>query len=241
VRIGNKWIDYKLSPLAPGLSYLGALLDATKYRGLDEASALNRSAYALQAIGPALLSQSFMQGLSDFMEDLSNDNVSKTGVPAKWARRTLATAIPNIVKQVDRIFDPTLYDDSTIESALLRDIPIARSQLKPKLNVLGEPIRPDLNPFANVERQDPLWDTIVRQGAWISEPSKQTMVGDQPITAEEYYDWVAESGPNIRRRLEMALPYLQAVTPELAQERVATIVRDERASARVRLGLRRAR
>lgn len=237
VKIGRKWIQYQITPAAPGLAYLGALQDAKRYRGLDEASALNRSAYALQAIGPALLSQSFMQGLADFLDDLTDDRVTKTGVPGRWARRTAATAIPNLVKQVDRIFDPTVYDNATLEAALIREIPIARRQLQPMLNVLGEPIHPDLNPFLNVDRQDPLWSTIVRQQAWISEPSKLTMIGGRPIDPDEYYDWIADSGPAIRRRLEGLLPFLDAVPAELAQDRVQKIVREERAKSRQRLGL----
>jgi len=163
--------------------------------------------------------------------------VSKTGTPGKFLRRTAGTVIPNLVKQIDRVFDPTVYDDATIQAALLRDIPIARRGLKPMLNVLGEPIRPDLNPFLNLDRQDPLWSTIVQKQAWISEPSKLTMVFNRPIDPDEYYDWIADSGPQIRRRLEVLLPYLQAVPAELAQDRVQTIVREERAKSRKRLGL----
>jgi hypothetical protein len=240
VKVGDRYWSYRETPLHLVMATLGSLLDAGRYKKLDEVDALTRYAYAARQIGTAPLNQSFLRSLSEFFEGLSDDRVPRSGAKFGGLSRTASSlVIPNLVKQVDRLFDPTFYDAGTVQGALVRDIPVARSGLAPALNILGEPITADQNPFYSIARPNPLWNLIGRRQLWIPVPSRTTMVGDRPITPEEYRDLIASSGPAIRRRLEILTPYLEAVPADLAQERIETVAREERHRAKGRLGLRR--
>lgn len=238
VKVGDHYVGYRETPLHLGLAYLGSQLDASRYKQLDERDLMTRAAYGLQQVGTALLNQSFLKSLGDFFESLGNDQVPRTGARLGGLGRTASGIVaPNLAKQIDKLFDPTVYDGSTIEGALLRDVPVARRYLKPAVNVLGDAIRAD--PFYSVTRPDELWSLLARKQSWISTPSRTTMIGERTITPEEYYDWIVESGPPIRRRLEILIPALEISTPERAQDLVDDVVTDERRRARARLGIAR--
>jgi len=240
VKLGGVWSSYAQSPIAPGLAWLGFLRDAQRTKKWIDMDAWSRFAYAGQSLGPALLSQSFVSGLRDFLQNLSDDSMDANGPKFRWASRTAGMVVPAAVKAVDKAFDPTIYESSRFPQALLRDIPYARSHLlKPALNALGEPLRPP-GTFYSLANPDPLWTVLAAKQALPSKPSmSQTLVGGRPITPEEYYEWIAASGPAIRRQLTILIPYLNAVPAEMAQAEVDKVVRKARADAKLRLGLAR--
>lgn len=219
---------------------LGNLLDAKRYRKLDDADALNRVYYVLSQVPKTIVNQSFLVGLSDFFSSLSRETVPRTGSQLGGLARTASSIlVPNLIKQIDRMFDPTVYDASTVQAALLRDLPVARESLQPMINVLGEPVQQNLNPFFGTTSNDQLWLTLARKGIFISVPDKLTMIGDRVITPEEYYQFVKQSGQAIRTQLEPRVTVLQGLDRETAQDYVARIVRDERKLAkRLLFGIR---
>jgi hypothetical protein len=237
VKIGGRWINYQNTPLHLGLAFLGNMMDAVRYRKLAEADLWNRAYYALTQVKDTLLSQSFLTGLAEFFDSGGARAVPKTGAAqfGGLARTASSIVIPNLVKQVDRLFDPTVYDASTIEAALMRDIPIARRGLAPALNVLGEPVRAEVNPFVSGRREDELWHLLASKQAWISVPEKTMLIRDRMITPEEYARFVQTSGPPIRKRIEANARLIQLLPPEGAQDFVERIVREERAIAKRKL------
>jgi hypothetical protein len=215
------------------LAYLGSLLDASRYKKLDEQDAMTRGAYALKQIGTALLSQSFLSSLGDFFGGLADDRVPRT--PTRFsglARTSSSVLVPNLVKQLDRLFDPTLYDARTVTAAFMRDLPVARQGLDPAINVLGDPVRPDLNPFFSRQRTDDLWQTLAARQLWISVPNRTTMLRDRPMTPDEYYAFTRERGRWLKERLTepRALARLKTLPPEAAEKYLNTY---ERAASEV--------
>lgn len=240
VRIGDRYYGYRETPLHLGFAYLGAMLDAQRYKNLDERDAMTRAAYGIQQIGTALLNQSFVKSLGEFFEGLAEDQVPRTAGRFNGLARTASgLVVPNLVKQLDRLMDPHLYNANTVAGALVRDVPAARRGLKPAVNLLGEPIRADHNPFYSVQRPDPVWTTLASKQAWISTPNRSMMIGERTITPDEYYDLVLESGRGIRRRLEILIPALEISSPERAQDMVQDVVDEERRRARAMIGIAR--
>lgn len=240
VRIGDRYYGYRETPLHLGFAYLGAMLDAQRYKNLDERDAMTRAAYGVQQIGTALLNQSFVKSLGEFFEGLAEDQVPRSAGRFNGLARTASgLVVPNLVKQLDRMMDPSLYNASTVAGALIRDVPAARRGLKPAVNLLGEPIRADHNPFYSLTRPDPLWTTLASKQAWISTPNRSMMIGERTITPDEYYDLVVESGRGIRRRLEILIPALEISSPERAQDMVQDVVAEERRRARAMIGIAR--
>jgi hypothetical protein len=111
------------------------------------------------------------------------------------------------------------------------------------LNALGEPVqRPALDRFTSPAKPDPLVTHLARQQAWIPMPrfDEQTIGNpklgpdyQRPMSPGEYHEWIATSGPEIRRRLTENLDRLQAMTPEEARGFVTRVAREERAKAKV--------
>jgi len=241
VKVGDAYLNYQWSNMHLGLALLGNLLDASRWRKLDEADAWNRAYYVMMRVPNTILSQSFLKGLADFFGSVSRDNVPKTRNQFGGLARTVSSfAVPNLAKQIDRMFDPTVYDASTVQGAIVRDVPIARQGQQPMINVLGEPIQYDLNPFLKWSGRDRLWSVLAGKSAFISVPDKLTMVGDRTLTPAEYYGYVKTSGRAIRQRLELYLPVLESVDSETAQDLVGKVVREERTRAkRMLFGVRR--
>ena len=60
------------------------------------------------------------------------------------------------------------------------------------------------------------------------------------MTAEQYRRYVSESGPAIERRLRAALPSIDAMTDDKANDFVDKVAREERKKAKARMGNGRA-
>lgn len=234
IKIGSMVIPYQYTSLHMGLAMIGSILDAKKYQLLDDADALNRAWYVMHRIPGTILNQSFLKGLSDFFSSLSRDYVPKSGNKfGGLARATSSMVIPNLVKQIDRMFDPTVHDATTVQAAIIRDVPIARQGLRPMLNVLGDPVRIDKNPFfISMKGKDEIFKLLARKQAFITPASKMTMINERTIRPGEYYDYVKTSGKMIRAKLELKAPILESVDKETAQDLVRKWVREERRKAK---------
>jgi hypothetical protein len=234
-KVGGKFYDYRTSPLAPVLAILGQWSDAVRYNKLEAAPDSARLAYALQSVASVMLNQSFLSSLADFLGDVTRPEISRRDVPFKGFTRSASTfLVPNVAREIDRVFDPTVYDTPTIEAALASQFPVVRSHagLPVRRNLLGEVIRLDAQPFVSPVRPSPVWQLIARNQAWISTPSRQTLIHDRPITSEEYDRLVRTSGQQIKAQIEDRLPLLRTMPRTQVQEEVREIVRQERAKAK---------
>lgn len=218
VKIGDEYFSYQYTPFQLGFSMIGHYRDAIRYNKLSEKDAATRLAYGMLKAGSAVLDQSFLSGVSDFIETLQGQASSTKSAGKLFARTASSVFTPNLVKQIDKLFDPTLQQADSVTEALIRETPIARQSLKPMLNVLGEPIKQAQNRFFTSETKDPIWKFITEKQAWVPVPSKTSKIGDRPITGDEYYRLIKESGPQIREFIESNLDELKNMTGEQAQD-----------------------
>lgn len=185
------------------MAAIGNYFDARRYRELDNQDAWNRVAYAFKTMGKVILEQSFLDGIARIVGTLDRDNVNAGKELAQSIGRTAGNfVIPNAVRQVDRFFDPTVYDAPTTESALINSVPYARRLNRPALNVWGEPVRNELSKrFASQPTDDALLTMLARRGLWISAPSRtQTEhLNGQPMTPDEFYEFTRQRGQALKR------------------------------------------
>ena len=231
IKIGKRYYSYVYTPMSGAFSIAGNWLDAKRYGVLDDKDALTRVAYAVQQVGNTVFSQSFLVGLSDLFTVLNDDSDSAADKGIKFAGRTASSmAIPNLVKQIDRLFDPQVYSASNVVEGFIRDTPVARHSLNPLLNVLGEDVHYNPNRFFADQTTDPVWTLIAEKQAWISAPGKK--LGDRNMSPDEYYTYVKLSGPAIKNRLQANLPRLNRMNDEQATEAIREIVNEERKKVR---------
>jgi len=219
VRIGDTYYSYQYTPFNLGFAMIGHYRDAIRYNKLSEKDLTTRLAYGMLKSGSTIFDMSFLSGISDFIESVSGNASSTKGASRLFSRTASSVLIPNLVKQIDKLFDPTIYQADTIAESLVRETPVARSlTMKPMLNVLGEPIAPSSNRFFTSATEDPVWKFITEKQAWISTPSKTSKVRDKPITPEQYYRLIEESGPMIREYIQDNLSSLNEMSGEDAQK-----------------------
>lgn len=238
IQIGSRFFNYQETPIVLGLSIMGNFFDAERYGTLKAKDSRERMSYAMQQVSSTMLDRSFLSGIADFMDAVTG--YDPDGVEKWVARQSQSFAIPNLIKQIDKAFDPTIYTTDDIHKQFIRNVPVARTTLEPMINVLGETVEYQQNPFWSETKDDPVWDFIAKKQAWVSIPSKTTHINGQPMDSEQYSAYMKLSGREIKRRISMELPRLNALPKERAQDRVDDITKEERAKAKdlVRRGYR---
>lgn len=227
IRLGGIYWSYQESPLVLGMAIVGNYQDAVRYGTTGEQEAMDRTAYAVAQVASTMLDRSFLSSLADFIEVATDGSPEK--IERLFARTVTGATMPNLLKQVDRVFDPTVYDAQTLMEYLQRETPIARAGLNPRLNALGQEVHYDLNRWVEEQNDsDPVWNLIVRNRAWIGRYSEQVMIGTRPISPEEHYRYVREAGQSTYRRIEREMSDLQAMQPGAVQRRVRQIASQER-------------
>lgn len=203
VKIGDRYYSYANTPMAMPMAVLGNWFDAVRYRKLDDQSLFNRLAFAMATSAHVIIEQSFLDGITRLLSGLDRNDAKASGKLFEGLARTASSAvIPNAVRQVDRMFDPTVYDSPSVEAALINAIPFARRTGQPAVNVWGEPVRiATTSAFTSEAEPDPVISTLARKGLWISTPGPQTHVAGKPLTPEEVYVYTVARGPRLREYL----------------------------------------
>lgn len=246
VEYNGRYYSYMNTPAALNLAVVGNYLDWHRYGKGADAESVDRVAFATKATANAIVSQGMLDSLRRFFEAMGSESTSEGGdkLEKLAARTTSAFVVPNLVQQVDRFFDPTIYDQTGIKALLNGQVPFARRENKPVLNVLGEPVQSDpFHYWTSKQTGDPLWRLIVEKQAFIPEPSRSAIIGNEKfgagyyraITPDEYYDLIAESGPKIRSDLEKLLPQLETMPADQVQAVVQSIANKYHEAAKAKL------
>jgi hypothetical protein len=184
-----------------------------------------------------------LSGIGDLMDALAPGGSGKE-LGNLLSRSGSSFIVPNAARFVDQVFDPAVYTPDDVKGAIYAQIPVVRRQNRPALNALGEPVeRSPMDRFTTPARPDPLMQLIAARNAWVPLPNldEQTVgnpkLGEdyqRPMTPDEYYAWIAESGPAIRQRLTEHLDTLAALPADEAQAYVRQITAEERAKVKPR-------
>jgi hypothetical protein len=202
VKIGDKWINYQYTPFGVAFSFVGNWRDNEKFKELAQKDMITKSAYAFQSSASGIMDMSFLTGLSGFMAALSSssnpENISDRFLKA--AGTTATSGIPNLFKQLDKLYDPTVYDSKTVSAAILKDIPIVKRYvgLKPKLNVFGQDIEKVGNRFYGPTSTDPVWQFMAKHRVFAPGVSKDVKFPDGTLmTDDQAYEFIQISGKTV--------------------------------------------
>ena len=245
VRVNGTYVSFANTPLAIPLGALGHYLDAARYdKRFEQADAFNRLGVALWGGAHIITQQSFIDGLARLLGALEErrgriDTASDRAVEQAF-RSVSSVAVPNALRQLDRLNDPKIYDARGIEGALVAAIPFARRAGSPALNAFGEPITNEpWKRFASDAKPN-IFRTLLSKGVTPAIPEKlRHPTTDREMTDAEHYRYVQLSGQAVKRRLESD-PGIQRLLKgndrEALQKAVTAIVKTERAKARKTVG-----
>lgn len=105
--------------------------------------------------------------------------------------------------QIDRIFDPMVYDPEDAETALVSSIPFARREGCLVLNAWGDSIRfPQGRQFMSRVTPDPILSALTHRNLWISPPRREsTTLFGEPTTDAQFYEFINHIGQNLKSEL----------------------------------------
>lgn len=238
IKIGSNYYSYLYTPVAMALSIVGRQMDDYRDGRIQNVTDGSVASTAI-AMLDAVSNQSFLATVVDIMSAIdSPDPQSKV---AKVTARFASIPIPNLVKQMDKFFDPSLQEAQSFRESIIKDLPMARWGLRPALNVFGEPIQRTLGalPIPGFERfitsektSDEVLNLLSEKNIAVPGFSKNTHLGDVGMTPEEYYRYVQIAGPNIKTRIQSELGMLRMMEKENIKDRLEKIATEEKKAAR---------
>jgi hypothetical protein len=245
IKIGDKRISYQYTPLGVALSFVGNWLDNEKYKELDKKDFLSKSAFAMKSSASGVMDMSFLTGLSGFFESLSKESdAEKTSENLqKTIGKIGTTFVPNLFKQLDKLYDPTIYDSKSIQASVLKEIPIVKrySDLKPKLNAFGQPVEKQGNRFFQNVTNDTVWKFMAenRLFAPAISPNTHTIYGKE-MSDNEFYEYVQKSGKLTYDYLKENMKDIQSTLNDLdggeKQKYIDSMFKDFRKEVKYEIG-----
>tara|TARA_B100001094_G_scaffold60571_2_gene56130 strand:- start:2351 stop:5635 length:3285 start_codon:yes stop_codon:yes gene_type:complete len=217
VTLFGRQFNYGESPLAIPLAFLGGYHDARKFGDFTQRDLGSRLGAAALVAGQSLFDQTFLRGGQDMFDILRGD--ARAGDKLfRMAKDTSASfVIPNMINQVDKLFDPTKYSENELNGAWARSVWFARRKGYPDLNIWGQPSTRFEGTLGErfldrlekaTGEADPIMDQLVKNHYIPRSPSKQTRVlnkeeGKSTLELEEaHYLFSYYVGREFRRRLE---------------------------------------
>ncbi|MBY6015134.1 thermonuclease family protein [Qipengyuania gaetbuli] len=191
VKIGDSWVSYsRLDPLS---TTIGVAADmATLPEGLSERQADDRATMLVASIMGNLASKTWLSGMSDFVEGLSDPGRNA----GNWLERVVSSfAVPAGVAGAARAIDPVARKRESIGEAVQARVPFMTDELYPRRDVFGEPVKLDsfgpdfLSPFwQSQDKSDPVVAEMLRIDKGVYAPGKQYTDGGERLdyTPAEY-------------------------------------------------------
>lgn len=234
IKIGDRYYTYQDKTWAMPLGVVGHYLDAIRYRKLDQQDALNRAAFALSSSFNVIVQSSWLQGLSAIFDQAGRDSVKNPlkAMPSQALRTASSFVVPNALRQVDQMFDPTRYTADDIQAMMLAQLPLARRENRPDLNVFGEPVAAPLSKtFLSKVEGDGLTRMLAARRLWPGVPA------DPYLTPAQTYALVKYRGPQLRAELLANYADLATLPHAEANALLARLSRDATVQAKKDLGL----
>lgn len=216
VQVGDSYYSTTYTPWGIVLAAMGNYFDSQKYQDLSAKSALDKATYVLLSVAGSLFNQSFLTGLSNFFDILSEKTPGEQASAARrFAAQTTSSAfvpLSSLAKDVESwVSEPNIPKASTLSEALISNIPFASQGLRPQLNALGEPMKSNRSRFISDRTDDPVWRMISDKGLRIPVPN---VFFDDP---DSQYEYVQEQGKLLRKWIEANMGRLKNAESKQAQ------------------------
>ena len=241
IKVGDAYFSYLYTPLAMALSIVGRHMDDYRDGKIADPRDVSLASSAVALI-EAVKNQSFLASAADLMAAV--DSPDPQAKVSRVFARIATIPIPNILKQLDKVIDPSVQQSEGFWETFLKEFPVVRHTLKPALNVFGEPVDrtpgvvrfPGMERFVTMEKtNDPVFNLLGERRLVVPGFSKSTRLGEENMTPEQYYEYVQIAGPRVRSKIEAEINSIRQMGHEAAQERIERISNDEKKRARAEM------
>jgi len=216
IKVGDKWISYKYTPLVFMLGYLGNMNDAEKYGDDDEKTMMKKLQMATLKMGNQVVDMTWINSAGTILGALAD------GTPSEQSRKVndavagmargfipYSQAVTQSTQLAEQIFNMPAKQVNNSWQSLIQDIPIARNSLNDKINALGEPITKDIDVLVSSGNPSPVWKFLDEKQGWVATLSKNSQFVfdqktgmDRPLTSDEFYELSKLRGSKIKEDIE---------------------------------------
>lgn len=221
IKVGGKYISYKLTPFVFAWGLVGSIRDHEQYdKDADEQSILDRTALAGWDGVQLLSDMTWVGSAAPLMKAMASDNDGevKSLLNNSVTQMAKSFVIPNFYTQaaqkVEEYFSIPQKKVHNVFESLIQDIPIARNYLDDKINALGDPVVKDVDIMTSKEKSDPVWQYLTEKKGWVAPVNQNTIIvfddetkKDRPINDDEYYEFSKLRGGKIKKELEKLIQY----------------------------------
>lgn len=200
IRIGNKWVSYqRLEPFNQTFALVAAALDAMKDREKD---AVDKVGQAVSTIGQNMVSQTYLSGLSDLINAISEPERYAGNILTRFGTALLVPA-SSLTRTVAQTIDRTVRKPENFGDTLKTAIPGLSQQVPERQTVFGEA----------VVRQSPAWSPINVTPAEETELTRELdrlkvnigftgkSIAGVPLTTKEQADYQRLAGQQIKKNI----------------------------------------
>jgi len=220
-----------INPVNTLLSIIGSYSDDQKYNQTNKDAELNiieKGTKALLGAVEVLTTQSFMQGMADTIDMIKNNDPEMI---KKSLQNMFSPSILSFPRDVSNYIkgDKKQYETKTALDRL-KDKTGLTDGLKPKLNQFGEEKTSSLQrfpyPVTKLKSDEPLTDFLIKNEIEIAYPNKNTKLGNDVMTEDQYYEYVKLSGPAIKKALSEKLTILNSFTTAEERDKATHLIVD---------------
>lgn len=232
IKVGNRYVSYKDSPLLVPLSIVGNVADAVRFNKAKQDMLLESKVANAVAQAPHVIFQtSMLSGMADLMNSLGSreGNLNSIGRTLGSIPANLAIPYNRLLQQVDQVFEPRQFE----ANPLRRSVPFVRRTDELRRDVQGRPETYDpFRRFGSEESADKVDSLLREKRVFIPDVSRSQRIGDKPMAEEDVKFLRTFSGQRIRTRLLGMSSRLRAMTREVAQKEIDKVSREEREKAK---------
>lgn len=251
VKVGNRWISYKETPLFMPLSIIGTLNDYEKYdkKSLEDPETQSKFFMAFNRSKDIVFNSTAIASMNTFIKLISetNDETLGTKVETAFANMAKGFIVPNAYTQIAREIEsimkiPMKEVKGTLLGPILMDIPFARDMYYNKVNVFGEEIIPDTDRFISTAEDDKLVNLFIKNKYFPTVPSIKTQKIIDPktdkerlMTQEEYYKFAKRRGERIKELMLDRYEKLDKKDPKAFEKMMSKIVKSANVKGKLEL------
>ena len=223
IKIGDRWFNYKLTPLNAVLAVVGALRDYEKYhKGKIDDTAINKIVTAAQLGISTVAETSFLSSVDSFLSGILDASRGDKGQKLiDWFAKTGTAYVPvlgtNLYQQVAQMVQRSLEIPDkeyrgTILGKMLRTIPIVRNNYENAINGLGEELPPPSPgvPYSFKEegKYQKLWQLLADKNQTTGRPERRgasyiDIDGNQKAMNDEQFYMFSKTRAEYIRNLMM--------------------------------------
>ena len=239
-KVGDTYIDYRLSPLAVAMGFIGSMRDAKRFDNQEDEEIIDKITAGVLLGGNIMLNQSFLSGAADLMsafgEADSNPKSAAKALRNIASRGTATFVVPNILRDFEKLFNPEISQNRNWRESVIRQVPFARgNHVVPIINALGEPAKFDKGIVFGTRASDPVWHLIAEKDVYVPMPGKTAHLNGERMTPDQYYNYVKISGKDMRKRMERNMASLKRMDKKQLQAWIKSEVSSARSAAKIKM------